>query len=403
MSMLSIGLSGLQSTQSALEVTSNNIANASTSGFKEVTTQFASVYSGGQRGGVSVADLNENFNVAGELVSTGSALDVAISGNGFYVVDEGAGQLAYTQAGQFELDANLNIVNAFGNQLQGYSVDENGNVITGVLDGLSLNSSNIPADPTDEVAFALNVDSSSPEITIAFDPTDGGSYNYSQSTQVYDSLGNSHTLTQYYVHSGTNTWDVHYYFNGGALGATETLNFNPDGSLNTAVPGVVPPINITIPAATVDTGANDINLSIDMTDTTQFGSGFSLYRNDADGYTAGEFAGISIEKDGSVLATFTNGETLLQGQIVLATFANLNGLENANNTSWYATAESGDALYGTPEEGNFGELLAGAYVGSNVNISEQLVDLLAFQQSYQANARTVSSADEMMQVLFNAV
>ncbi len=400
MSMLSIGLSGLQSTQSALEVTSNNIANASTSGYKEVTTQFASVYNGNERSGVTVADLTENFTAEGDLISTGSALDVAITGNGFFVVDEGAGKLAYTQAGQFQLDTNLNIVNAFGNQLQGYSVDENGNVITGVLSGLSLNSSNIPADATDDMLFALNLDSSSPEIAVAFDATDGGSYNYSQSTQVFDSLGNSHTLTQYYVHSGTNSWDVHYFFNGNDLGTSETLTFNADGTLNTPTPSE---ININIPAATVDTGADAIDITIDITDTTQFGSGFSLYRNEADGYTAGEFAGISIEQDGSVLATFTNSETLLQGQIVLASFANLNGLESANNTLWYASTESGAALYGVPEEGNFGELLAGSYVGSNVNISEQLVDLLAFQQSYQANARSVSSADEMMQVLFNAV
>lgn len=403
MSILSIGLSGLQSTQSALEVTSNNIANASTSGFKEVSTQFSSVYNGTERSGVAVADLNENFDVAGELVSTGSALDLAILGNGFFVLNEGAGRTAYTQAGQFELDSNLNIVNAFGSQLQGYDVDENGNVVTGVLSDLSLNSSNIPAQSTEEVLFALNLDSASEEMILPFDVNDGATYNYSQSTQVFDSLGNSHTLTQYYVHTGTNSWDVHYYFNGNDLGASQALNFNADGSLATATPGIVPPVNLTIPAATVDSGAGDLSISIDMTDTTQFGSGFSLYRNEADGYTAGEFAGISIEQDGSVLATFTNGQTLLQGQVVLASFANLNGLENANNTSWYATSDSGAALYGTPAEGNFGDLLAGSYIGSNVDISEQLVDLLAFQQSYQANARTVSSADEMMQVLFNAV
>src|SRR5690606_2937691 len=149
-------------------------------------------------------------------------------------------------------------------------------------------------------------------------------------------------------------------------------------------------------------GADVMNFTVDLVKTTQFGSGFSIYNNDADGYTAGEFAGVAVAETGEVFATFTNGETKLQGQVVLANFANVNGLETGNKTVWYATNESGEALYGTPDAGSFGALLSGAYVGSNVDISEQLVDLMAFQQNYQANAKTISSADEMMQILFSA-
>ena len=399
MSILSIGLSGLQSTQSALEVTSNNIANASTSGYKEVNTQFATVYNGGERGGVKVSDMSENFTKAGEIVNTGSSLDLAISGNGFFVVAEQNGQLAYTQAGNFQLDADRNIVNAFGNVLQGYGIDDSRNIVTGVMTDLELSASNIPAEETTELQFALNVDSSSPVITAVFDPTDGASYNYSQSTQVFDSLGNSHTLTQYFVHTGSNAWETRYYFNGNAMGTPQAITFASDGTMTAPTA----PVALNIPAATVATGAADINLNIDMTDTTQYGSGFTMYRNEADGFTAGEFAGIAIRGDGTIYATYTNGESLLQGQVVLANFANLNGLENGNNTVWYETADSGAPLLGTPGVGNYGDLLSGAYIGSNVDISEQLVDLLAFQQSYQANARAVSSSDEMMQVLFNAV
>ena len=135
---------------------------------------------------------------------------------------------------------------------------------------------------------------------------------------------------------------------------------------------------------------------------TQFGSAFGLYENKADGFTSGEFSGVSVAEDGQVLATFSNGATKLQGQIALASFANPQGLESANNTMWYASEQSGAAIIGAAGEGSFGKLLAGSYMGSNVDISGQLVDLMSFQQSYQANAKTISSADEMMQILFSA-
>jgi len=401
MSMLNIGLSGLKTTQTALEVTSNNIANSSTAGFRSTETEFASVYNGAERSGVAVSDMRDSFDVAGEVVNTGSALDLALNGGGFFVVEEANGQRAFTYAGQFQLDSEQRIVNASGQRLQGYAVDETGNLINGVLTDLKVSAANIPAKQTENIDFALNLNSASDVITTTFDPTDGSSYNYSQSTEIFDSLGNSHTLTQYFVHTGSNEWKAHYYVDGNAITpATKDLKFGADGKLTTPVA----PATISLsfdPSAT--TGATPMTFDVNMTDTSQYGSGFSMYVNDADGYTAGEFSGISIDTDGSVNATFTNGENLLQGQVVLADFSNLDGLESGNNTVWYETSESGAALYGAPGEGRFGQLQSGAYIGSNVDISEELVDLVSFQQNYQANAQTISSADEMMQILFNAV
>lgn len=446
MSMFNIGLSGLSSTQKALEVTSNNIANASTAGYKTASTEFSALYNGGQRSGVKVAATNENFEKTGGLVSTGQSLDLAITGKGFFVVSEN-GRLAFTQAGQFGLDENRNIVNNNGSKLQGFGIDENGSLIPGILTDLKVEAANIPAKATENIAFSLNLNSASniipyPVAPAAFDPADGTAFNYSQSTEVFDSLGNSHTLTQYFNHTGVNTWQVLYYIDGKPLPAADinppagavvssvqatddtgvittatalTISFDTDGQLNPMGTLPAPPLvpadnNVTDPynvrELTLDfapAGASVMAIKMDMVKSSQFGSAFGLYENNSDGYTSGEFTGVAVAENGSVLATFSNGESKLQGQIALANFANPQGLESGNNTVWYASEASGAAIIGAPSEGSFGGILAGSFMGSNVDISAQLVDLMSFQQSYQANAKTISTADEMMQILFNAV
>ena len=429
MSMFQIGLSGLQSTQSALEVTSNNIANYSTSGFKSSTTEFAAVYNGGQRGGVKVADIKDNFTESGEIVNTGNALDLAITGKGFFTIEETDGTLAYTQAGQFSLDNNLYIVNSSGARLQGYGVDESddSSIVSGILTDLKIEGSNLGAEATDSIAFSGNLSSASDVIAYpsVFDPTDGSSYNYSQSTEVYDSLGNSHVVTQYFNHTGTNIWNVMYFVDGKPLSDTN-LTY-PDGTHPTPTKDVdingstysAGVVEMTfdadgqlVPFGTENevqlsfdpgNGAANVSITLDLTDTTQYGSGFAMYENDANGYTAGEFSGVTVDEDGKIYATFTNGESKLQGQLVLASFANVDGLQQGDNTVYYNTQESGAPLYGVPGTGVVGDLLSGSYMSSNVDISEQLVDLMSFQQNYQANAKTITSADEMMQILFGAV
>lgn len=451
MSMFSIGLSGLSSTQKALEVTSNNIANAGTAGYKTTSTEFSALYSGGQRNGVNVSATSENFEKAGNLVGTGQSLDLAITGKGFFIISEN-GRLAYTQAGQFKMDgSDRSIVTNNGDKLQGYGIDDQGNLVPGLLTDLKVEAGNIPAKASTNINFSLNLNSGTSVSSLGagtiFDPTVGTSYNYSQSSEVFDSLGNSHTLTQYFMNAGNNQWDVVYYMDGKPLGPTDLsylspavtnptktlstsatslddiavirMSFGTDGQLlpiNTpvAAPPAVPTAadtdnvndpnklrEVTVKFAPV--GATPMSITLDLVKTTQFGSAFGLYENDPDGYTSGEFSGVAVAENGEVYATFSNGEVKLQGQIALANFANPQGLETANNTTWYASQKSGEALVGVPSEGSFGGILAGSYMGSNVDISKQLVDLMSFQQSYQANAKTISTADEMMQVLFNAV
>ncbi|MAY59721.1 MULTISPECIES: flagellar hook-basal body complex protein [Pseudoalteromonas] len=440
MSMFNIGLSGLKSTQTGLEVTSNNIANSGTAGYKNNTAEFAAVYNGSQRGGVKVANVKEDFVTGGEIVRTGNALDIAIDGQGFFAISEN-GRTAYTQAGQFQLDNDLNIVNANGGKLQGFGVSQvdggDPTIVPGVLTDLKIEASNIEAQASTNINFNGNLSSSSdviayPTAPAVFDPKDGSQYNFSQSTEVFDSLGNSHVMTQYFNHTGSNEWQAMFFLDGkpltqgqlSALGATTgsqaiddgaggsinagtiSLNFDTDGKMVpfsgdlTAVDLEVP-ITSTPGNAEITSGAAALNIALKFDGTTQFGSSFSVNENDANGYTSGAFSGVKVEDDGRVFATFTNGESKLQGQVVLASFANVDGLEQGSNTVWYQTEESGSALYGEPESGSLGKLLSGSFMGSNVDISEQLVGLMSFQQNYQANAKTISSADEMMQILFS--
>lgn len=450
MSMFNIGLSGLSTTQKALEVTSNNIANSNTAGYKTAGTEFSAVYNGGQRGGVAVAATAENFEKSGSLVTTGQGLDLAITGKGFFIISDN-GRSAYTQAGQFKLDNERNLVTNNGNHLQGFGLDDQGNIITGVLTNLKVEAGNIPAKATGTINFSLNLNSGSAAIqmpndgtqpaTAVFSPRDGTQYNYSQSTEFFDSLGNSHTLTQYFNHIGQNEWAATYFVDGKPLSAQDlgglatssvvtdladpasqtgenltagvvTLRFTTDGQLSPFNPSaatdqddnLTDPLNLReVKFSYLPEGATPMSVKVDLVKTTQFGSSFGIYENTADGYTSGEFNGVAVDEGGRIYATFSNGATKLQGQLALANFANPQGLESANNTTWYASAESGAALIGVPAEGSFGTILAGAYTGSNVDISKQLVDLMSFQQSYQANAKTISTADEMMQILFNAV
>lgn len=446
--MFNIGLSGLKSTQTGLEVTSNNIANSGTAGYKNSTAEFAAVYNGGQRGGVKVSNIKEDFVTGGEIVRTGNALDIAIDGQGFFAVSEN-GRTAYTQAGQFGLDNNLNIVNANGGKLQGFGVSEveggEPTIVPGILTDLKIEGGNIPAAATDGIVFNGNLSSASdiieyPTLPDVFDPSDGSQYNFSQSTEVFDSLGNSHVMTQYFNHTAENEWQVMYFVDGdplpsgditAAAGSTignqgiknkdgntvqagvVTVTFDAKGQmgpLGNVAPGDVDkdnnatdPLNqreVTL-KFTASGGGAAMDVKLDMAKTTQFGSSFSMSENDSNGYTSGSFSGVSVAEDGKVYATFTNGESKLQGQVVLASFANVDGLEQGSNTVWYQTENSGDALYAEPDSGSLGKLLAGSFMGSNVDISEQLVGLMSFQQNYQANAKTISTADEMMQILFS--
>lgn len=398
----SIATSGLNAVTEQLNAISNNIANSGTIGFKSGRAEFSALYAESQPLGVGVTAVTQSITKGGSITSTGSALDLAINGNGFFMVQDSAGNTAYTRAGYFATDSNGNLVNNQGMYLQGYPVDESGALQVGTIGNLSISSGSIPAKASGSIDFTANMDARAEvPATTPFDPANNTTYNNSYTTQVYDSLGREHTLNQYFVKTGTNSWEVHYYMDDVALtdssgaAVSQSLTFNSQGVLTS------PTSPVKLDAAIA--GADNISLSLNFAGTTQFGSDFSVSKNSSDGYASGERTGQSIDEDGSVYATFSNGERLLQGQLVLASFTNPNGLQSQDGTTWAQTASSGAPLTGAPGSGLLGSVVSGALESSNVDLTSELVGLMTAQRNYQANTKVISTNDTMMNALFQAL
>lgn len=396
-----IGLTGLRTTNQSLDVISQNIANVSTAGFKASRAELAALYSGGQAGGVELQRVSQNFDKDGTKEFTGRDLDLAISGQGFFILKDTNGQLRYSRSGMFNKDADNVIVSANGMRLQGYAADANGNLINGVLTDLRVSASSLPAQASTTLEFVANfkADASIPASAV-FDPTDSNSFNFSYSSDLYDSLGTEHTLTQYMVKTADNNWTAYYYLDGNPVdvGGTGTnsqaITFNTDGSLATPT---------TISLAASPAGADAMNINLSLVGTTQFAGEFAVARNTTDGYPAGELTGLRVDDSGLVSAIYTNGRERIQGKVLLANFANPGGLNQADSTTWTQSFASGTALIGEAGTGALGTLTAGAYEGSNVDLTAELVSLMTAQRNYQANAKSVSTADKLTQVLFNTL
>lgn len=391
-----IALSSLQAVTEQLGTISNNIANAATTGFKSSRTNFGALYAESQAIGVEVIGQTQSMTQNGTLSTTGRTLDVAIAGGGFLIMRSGNGEQVFTRAGVLNTDVNNYLVNASGFRVQGYPVDADGNLQTGALGDIQLRNGNLAAKATDSLAFVANLDANEAvPAVVPFDAADAESYNSTYTTRVYDSLGIEHTLTQYFVKTADNQWDAHYYVDGAALGATQAIEFSTGGVLTAPVGPVT--VNFT------PTGADPMAVALDYTGSTQFGSNFLVTRNAATGYTAGERTGLAIESNGQIYATYSNGQRMLQGQLVLANFVNLQGLSNAGGTAWTETEESGAALVGVPGTGQNGSISSGTLESSNVDLTQQLVGLMEAQRNYQATTRVLSTGKELNQVLFNAI
>lgn len=391
-----IALTGLNAVSNQLNTISNNIANAGTVGFKSSRTEFGSLYSGTQAMGVGVLGQTQSMSLGGSHFGTGNNLNLAISEGGFFVTRTSSGDINYTRAGAFGKDRENYLVDASGQYLQGYPVDAAGNLQVGTVSDLRLQNGNLPAKATGTIDFATNLDASKPAVTVTpFDPANLNTYTDTQTTPVYDSQGKQHSLTQYFVKTGDNTWAAYYAVDNTQVAGPVAMTFDTRGQLVTPLA----PVNVGFPLPGVDA----MSINVDYTGSTQSASAFVVTRNNPNGYAAGENTGVTIEKDGKVFATYSNGERMLQGQVVLAGFANLNGLKNENATHWSATGESGNPLIGTPGSGLFGDLTAGALENSNVDMTQQLVGLMEGQRNYQANSKVLSTNKELTQVLFNSI
>jgi flagellar hook protein FlgE len=430
-----IGLSGLYAANKSLDVTGNNIANVATVGFKSSRAEFADQYAQSIRGtsggtnvgsGVTTAAVTQNFTQGALTTGTGRDLDLAINGNGFFMVSNN-GEKLYTRAGNFHTDSSGNIIDTNGNNLQGYGVDANGNVKTGVLTNLKVDTSNMPPKATSNITISSNLDSTKEiNTTAAFDPEKVETYDLTYSTKIYDSQGNEHTLDQYFRKTGLNTWDMYSLVDGRSISdptkttpdvtnltfdsagnmvtspaPTSTANMvvNTDGTFTVAnwVPGQSKTVGSTTTWAANGAASAAGGMKLDMLATTQTNAAGGAIAKNQDGNYTGQISAMNVDATGNLFATYTNGESRTIGQVALTTFANVQGLSPAGGTMWRETYASGIPVTGAPESGTLGNITGSALEESNVDLTTELVELIKAQSNYQANAKTISTESTIMQ------
>jgi flagellar hook protein FlgE len=410
------GLSGLNGAAKSLDVIGNNIANASTVGFKGSQAQFADIYASSLNGissnqpgiGVKVGQIAQQFS-QGNIESSSNPLDLAINGGGFFRTEVG-GEVQYSRNGQFSLDKEGYIINAQSAKLTGFQADAAGTILGGTPTPLRIDNSDLKPVATSSIVAMLNLDSrvTAPDATThPFSISDPLSFNNQTSIDIYDSLGNSHVLSTFYVKqtpvASSTSWNLYSAIDGVVVGgaapavATGTLTFSQNGTL-TSTP-IAAPFQVTISPAN---GAAPLqSITTNFTGTTQYGASNSEKASSQNGYTAGQLTRFSAGQDGVLLAQYSNGQSHNLGQIAMADFANPNGLKPLGNNAWAETSISGVPLVGSPSSGRLGVLQASSVESSNVDLTAELVNMITAQRVYQANAQTIKTQDSVLQTLVN--
>ncbi|WP_312409777.1 flagellar hook protein FlgE [Pseudescherichia sp.] len=416
-------VSGLNAAATNLDVIGNNIANSATYGFKSGTASFADMFAGSKVGlGVKVAGITQDFT-DGTTTNTGRGLDVAISQSGFFRLVDSNGSVFYSRNGQFKLDENRNIVNMQGLQLTGFPATGTPPTIQQGANptAISIPNTLMSAKTTTTAAMQINLNSSDALPSIAtFDPTNADSYNKKGSVTVYDTQGNAHDMNVYYVKTANNTWDV-WTQDSSVTGATATksaqMSFDNNGNLDevrnytlntttnpaswdlAVAPNAQPQVKIITAALN---GATPASFSLSFLNSMQQNTGANnIVATSQNGYKPGDLVSYQINDDGTVVGNYSNEQTQLLGQIVLANFANNEGLASEGDNVWTATQSSGVALLGTAGNGNFGTLTNGALEASNTDLSKELVNMIVAQRNYQSNAQTIKTQDQILNTLVN--
>ena len=421
-------LSGLNAAQAELNVTANNIANVSTTGFKQSRAEFADIFATSSFGGtgtsvgngVLLADVAQQFG-QGNLEFSANTLDLAISGQGFFIFSASGtnSNSLFSRNGELGVDNNGFVVNNTGAQLQVFPVNPDGTVAANSLSNLiPLQLPQTAGAPTvtSEVDIGVNLQASGGILDpLLFDPTQTATFNHSTSLTVFDSLGESHVVTAYYLKLADNQWGAYYNTTdstgaqlnidvaGGTAGAGgqtyNEMSFDSSGNLVT-----------TTPAAVTSTAINFLNgsdiaqtITFDYTNntTTQTSSAFTVSTLNQNGFPTGRLTGIEISETGIVNANFSNGQTTALGKIALARFQNNQGLSQVGNNAWKDTTDSGTPLVGEALTSSFGLVRSGALEVSNVDLTAQLVELIAAQRNFQANAKSIETNNTITQAIIN--
>lgn len=399
-----IALSGINAASADLNITAHNIANSGTTGFKQSRGYFADVYALAAQGltatatgsGVRLADVQQGFS-QGNIEFTDNNLDLAISGEGFFTLSDN-GSRVYSRAGAFSPDRNGFVVNPQGHRLQIFPPSAAGGFDTGRMVDLQLSITDSAPRASTEIGLGLNLpaNASAPTNPV-FDPGDPQSYTHTTSLSVYDSLGASHASNVFFARGANpNEWTANVTVDGNVVGSPIALEYSSDGELITPAGG-----SFTLPPIAQGNGSSDLSLELDFSLTTQYGDQFGINELTQDGFTTGRLTGIEITPEGAVQARYTNGQATPLGQVAMARFANAGGLQQLGDTSWGETFTSGQALVGPAGSANFGLVQSGALEASNVDLTEQLVNMITAQRNFQANSQVISTSDQLTQTVLN--
>ena len=415
-SALYSGVSGLNTNSQAMSVIGNNLANTNTLGFKGARTVFSDLLSSNVSGsggksqvgrGVGLSTVDNVFS-QGTFESTSSDTDVAINGEGFFVLRQPDGDATfYSRAGAFRFDDQGFLINPEGMRVQGKGFDAAGVLTNGDPTDIQVtNVGLIGARATDELTFTTNLDEKAVQLGAgAIDPADAATYSYTAPSEVYDSLGESHQLSVYWrlVDNATNTWSMAYTTDGdpATLANIGNLTFDENGNLPDG-DGDGAPDPITVALALPDWGnGSAAGQALDLVfDCTQYDSDSDVIGTKQNGYAAGELDNVAINADGIVVATYSNGEKKNISQLVLARFQNPGGLQLRGSNHYEATADAGTIRVGLPGS-ELGQVFTNSLEQSNVDMGQEFIKMITTQRGFQANSKIITTVDEMLSELIN--
>lgn len=389
-------VSGLSAASNNLDVIGNNIANSATVGFKNGTVSFADMFAGSKVGmGTQVAAVMQDFS-NGTITSSSRELDIAIQGNGFFRVQDTNGSVYYSRNGQFTLDGERNIVNMQGMQLTGYPATGTPPTIQQGADpvALSIPQDAMAAQATTVASIVANLNSSDSVKT--WDATNAAdSANYKGSITTYDSLGNAHDFALYFVKTDSNKWSAYAKDTSDSTSDYQKLDleFSSNGAITTPGPFTLAMNSLNGSAAS--------SFTLNFAGSMQQNSDSNTKSPTQNGYAPGELTGYSVNDDGTVVGSYSNQKQQLLGQVVLAGFANPEGLNPEGDNVWSATDTSGQAVVNLAGTGNLGSLIGKATESSNVDMSKELVNMIVAQRNYQANSQTIKTQDAILQTLIS--
>ena len=399
---MSISTSGMSAARSLLEVSSQNLANSETVGYKSFRSVLGDVYAETSDAAVAMAGVTQLATqqqfTQGQMVQTGNSFDLGIDGKGFFVLNKN-GTEVYSRAGSFAQDANYYLVNPSGLRLKGYAADATGSVNTTALVELQISQADRPGIATTSAQVAVNLDAASAVIdreTIPLNPAQSNTFSWYGATNIFDSLGGQHTLGSYFTKTGTNQWLGEFQIDDQTLEQTSEFTFTNAGALEK--PGEA---MITLTPPTLTNGAVLQDIALDFTAMSQFAVDSTFRPVAVNGESAGSLSQVTISDQGFLQGSYSNGEKYVLGQVAVATFPSDNGLVVDGHNLWMSSISSGSPVYNVSGTNGAGTVNSGFLEQSNVELSDVLSEVIAAQRFFQVNAKAFQAEDVLSQTLIN--